>query len=142
MVRKTYQHMEYSPLVNARAHQLGKRRKVVNERQLAQYNRLLKILTYKKALDDDDRMAVVYHLLLQDRVEEGVALFKQVGAKKLATRIQYDYFAAYIAFYEADPKTARTLATPYAKHPVDRWRKAFQNVLETFCEPSATMLPR
>ncbi|MHC4404176.1 MAG: hypothetical protein ACYTG0_31365 [Planctomycetota bacterium] len=128
VARKAYQHMEYSPLVNARAHQLGRRRQIVNERFLAQYHRLLKILSYRAALDDDDLMAVTYYLLLQDRVEEAIRFFDRVDPKKLATRLQYDYFAAYLDFYTAEPMLARKIAEKYADHPVDRWRNAFAQI--------------
>jgi hypothetical protein len=72
---------------------------------------------------------VVYYLLLQDRVEEGMNSFSQVDAKKLATRLQYDYFDAYVDFYKADPAAARKIAQGYKDYPVDRWRKRFANVV-------------
>ena len=70
-------------------------------------------------------LAVVYYLLLQDRVEEALDFFGRVNAAKLATRLQYDYFAAYLDFYSDEPKQARAIANKYADHPVDRWRDAF-----------------
>ncbi len=127
--RRTYQHMEYSPLVNARRHQLGRRRKIVNHRFYAQYMRLMKVLTYREKLDDTDLMAVTYYMLLQDRVAEALAFFERVDPKKLPTQIQHDYFTAYIAFYRADVKAARAIATKYAEYPVDRWRNVYAAVL-------------
>jgi hypothetical protein len=126
--RKAYQHLEYSPLVNARAHQLGRRRKIVNERLHQQYHRLLKILSYRRQLDDDDLMAVTYYLLLQDRVEKAMGFFARVKPGRLATRLQYDYFQAYVDFFSHDHKLARPIAGKYADYPVDRWRKLFANV--------------
>ncbi len=134
VARMAYQHMEYSPLVNARAHQLGRRRQIVNERVHAQYHRLLKILSYRSALDDDDLMAVTYYLLLQDRVEEAIEFFGRVNPKKLATRLQYDYFAAYLDFYTPEHELARGIAEKYADHPVDRWRGAFAQITEQLDE--------
>ena len=134
VARMAYQHMEYSPLVNARAHQLGKRRKIVNERQLAQYNRLLAILTCRRALDNDDLMAVTYYLLLQDRVEEAIGFFQRVDPKKLATKIQHDYFSAYVAFHLADLKTAGAVVAKYKDYGVDRWREAFGNISAQLAE--------
>jgi len=125
VARKAYQHLDYRPLVNARAHALGKRRQILNDRFHAQYHRLLKILNYRRELDDAELMAVVYYLLLQDRVEEALDFFGRVNAAKLATRLQYDYFAAYLDFYSDEPKQARAIANKYADHPVDRWRDAF-----------------
>src|SRR5439155_3437735 len=68
-----YEHLEYKPLVNARAHSLGQRRQIVNQRFLEQYQRLLKLLTYQARANDDDRLAVTYYLLLQDRIDEALA---------------------------------------------------------------------
>ena len=125
VARKAYQHLDYRPLVNARAHALGKRRQILNDRFHAQYHRLLKILSYRRELVDAELMAVVYYLLLQDRVEEGLDFFGRVNADKLATRLQHDYFTAYLDFYSDQPKQARAIADKYADHPVDRWRDAF-----------------
>ncbi|MCD4825088.1 MAG: hypothetical protein K8S55_10800 [Phycisphaerae bacterium] len=129
IIRKTYQHIEYLPLVNARSHQLGNVRKIVNERLSKQYHQLLKVLSYHRGLDDDALMAVTYYMLLQDRVEEGLKFFARVKPEKLATRLQYDYFRVYTDFYKSDTKHARTIAEKYRKHPVDRWRKAFAAAL-------------
>jgi hypothetical protein len=127
--RRAYQHAEYWPLVNARAHRLGARRQIVNDRLLEQYSRLTKILTYRKGLDDDDLMAVTYYLLLQDRVEEAIGFFDRVNPKALATTLPYDYFKTYIAFCREDVKTARQIAAAYKDYPVDRWRNLFTAAL-------------
>jgi len=125
VVRKAYQHLDYRPLVNARAHALGKRRQILNDRFHAQYHRMLKILSYRREMNDAELMAVVYYLLLQDRAEEALDFFGRVNADKLATRLQHDYFTAYLDFYSEAPKQARAIADKYADHPVDRWRDAF-----------------
>jgi hypothetical protein len=62
-------------------------------------------------------------------VEEALRFFDAVDAKKLETRLQYDYFAAYIAFFREDLKAARKIAGKYADHPVDRWRKIYGEVI-------------
>lgn len=123
--RRVYEHLEYKPLVNARAHALGKRRQIVNERQHWQYHRLLKDLSYQRTLDDEDWLDVTYHLLLQDRLEEAMTAFGRVNVEKIATRLQYDYCAAYIDFFSDAHAKARGIAAKYANHPVDRWRNAF-----------------
>jgi hypothetical protein len=128
VVRKSYQHMEYWPLVNARAHPLGKTRTILNDRFHQQYMRLMRVLSCRPKLDDDDLMSVTYYLLLQDRIEEAAGFFAQVDARKLATQLQYDYFTAYLDFYTEAPKQARALAAKYADYPVDRWRNLFANV--------------
>ncbi len=128
VVRKTYQVMEYSPLVNARAHRLGKIRKILNDRFSEQYQRLLHVMAYRAQLDNVDRMAVTYYLLLQDRVEEGLALFDKVDPNALVTRLQHDYFKCFALFYGGDSKAARAIADKYTGYPVDRWRNSFAEV--------------
>ena len=123
--RRVYEHLEYKPLVNARAHSLGKRRQIVNDRQHWQYHRLLKELSYQRQLDDNDLLAVAHHLLLQDRLEESQTTFAKVNVEKVATRMQYDYCQAYLDFFTDAHAKARGIAAKYADHPVDRWRNTF-----------------
>jgi hypothetical protein len=94
VARHLYEHLEYKPLVNARAHSLGQRRQIVNAKELEQYHRFLKSLSYHPQLNDDDKLAVSYYLLLQDRIEEALTTFAQVQPDLVATRLQYDYCAA------------------------------------------------
>ncbi|MGC1276069.1 MAG: hypothetical protein WBC44_20390 [Planctomycetaceae bacterium] len=129
VLRKTYEHLEYAPLVNARVMQLGRNREILNDRFLAQYHRLLKILSYRRQLDDDELMEVTYYLLLQDRIGESIATFGRVNAQSLDTRLQYDYFTAYLDFYESEPEAAREIAAKYVDYPVDRWRNEFANIV-------------
>jgi hypothetical protein len=46
----------------------------------------------------------------------------------LRTRLQYDYFAAYLDCYQGTPERAVAIAAKYRDYPVDRWRKAFAAV--------------
>jgi hypothetical protein len=101
----------------------------MNDRFHAQYERLMKILTYRREFSADDLMSVTAYLLLQDRIEEALGFFDRVNAGELATRLQYDYFSAYLAFSKGEPKAAKTTALQYAKYPIDRWRLAFANVV-------------
>jgi hypothetical protein len=127
--RRTFEHLEYKPLVNARAHSLGKRRQIVNDRLDAQYHALLRQLSYLPTLADSDWLAVTYYLLLQDRVADALEAFAKADPAKLTTRIQYDYCAAYLKLSVEDLPAARAIAAKYAEHPVDRWRKAFAAVI-------------
>jgi len=129
VVRKSYQHLEYSPLVNARAHQVGKRRQIFNECQAAQYQNLLDVLSYRPQLDQDDLLSVTYYLLLQDRIDEARQFFARVDPRQIATKIQYDYLQAYLDFYTPEHKQARRIAEAYRDYPVDRWRNLFAGVL-------------
>jgi hypothetical protein len=136
VARHTYEHLEYKPLVNARAHSLGQRRQIVNDKLAEQYHQFLDLLARHKKLNDDDRLATVFYMLLQDRVEEALEAFAEVNADRVATRVQYDYCAAYLDFFADDPRKARAIAEQYANHPVDRWREAFQTVLHQLDEAS------
>lgn len=82
LFQAAYEHLEYSPLVNARAHVLGERREILNEAVLTRYRTLITVLAAKAGGDITaaDRLAVVYHLLLQDRVNEARAVFAAVPA--------------------------------------------------------------
>ncbi len=134
VARHQHEHLEYKPLVNARAHALGKERQIVNGPLLEQYQRFLKLLSYRRDLTDEDKLAVTYYLLLQDRIEEALATFAQVDAGKVAERLQYDYCAAYLDLFGEEPQKARAIASRYAKHPVDRWRNVFNAILNQLNE--------
>ena len=123
--RHWYQHLEYTPLVNARAHQLGATRKILNSAFWTQYHSLLEVLKYHKDIPNADLLGLTYYLLLQDRVEEAEAFHKRISADQLAERLQYDYLAAYLALYQGDLAKARQLADRHADHPVDKWRNLF-----------------
>ncbi|MFM7162531.1 MAG: hypothetical protein ACKO3P_19410 [Planctomycetaceae bacterium] len=129
VLRRSFQHLEYKPLYNARAHQLGRRRQIVNDRFHAQYHDWLKQAAYDRELSNDDRLTATYYLLLQDRIEEAQAQFAQVSAEDLPGPLLYDYCAAYLEFFSDRPDAAREIAERHAKHPVDRWRNLFQTVL-------------
>jgi hypothetical protein len=125
VARKTYEHLEYYPLVNARAHQVGQRRQILNDRLYEQYNHWLKLVAYMRQLDDTSRLVTVYYLLLQDRVPEAIAQFQQIDAAHVTARLQYDYCRAYLSMSQGQVDAARGIARTYDNYPVDRWRNAF-----------------
>jgi hypothetical protein len=127
--RRAYEQLEYSPLVNQRAHQLGGESRIANPVFREHYQKLLWILAYKPQLDPIDQMSVVYYLFLQDRVEEALARFDAVDPQTLPTHLQHDYFRCYAAFYREKLDQARTVAAQYAQYPVERWRKLFADVV-------------
>jgi hypothetical protein len=128
VARKTYQHLDYRPLVNARTHQLGRKREIMNNRLSQQYHRLLKILSYRRELNDEDLLAITYYLLVQDRIEEAIAFFDRVKSANLDAQLQYDYFAAYLSLYREDVDAAREIVARHADDEVDRWRIAFASI--------------
>ncbi len=132
--RRQYEQLEYSPLVNQRIHQIGGERRIVTPEELAQYQRFLGILSCKPSLSSMDSLTTAYYLLLQDRVEEGLAFLGKVTAADLPTKLQYDYLRSYAAFYEGRLADARGAASPYADHPVERWKTLFGEVLSQLDE--------
>jgi hypothetical protein len=132
--RKRFEQLEYSPLVNQRAHRLGAQNRIANNVMLEQYQSLVEILAYKPSLDPMDSMTVTGFLFLQDRVEEALARLQTVNADALPTRIQYDYFRCYSAFYTEKTAEARGIANQYVNFPVARWRNLFADVLAQLAE--------
>lgn len=127
--RRVYEHADYEPLINGRAHAFGARREILNVSLAAQYSELMRILCYTPELSSSDWMSVTYYLLLQDRVHEALQAFDRVDAADLDSRIQYDYMRAYLDFFLEEIDRAREIAMQYREHPVERWRSRFQNVL-------------
>ena len=139
--RRSYQHMEYRPLVNARAHRLGKRREILNDRFHAQYERFLKILTYHPTLDDEDLLGVTYYLTLQDRIEDSFRFFDRIRPQRLASKIQYDAVAAYVDLSRDNLRRVREVASRYAEYPVNRWRQFFTSVTAQVDEVEVARAP-
>jgi hypothetical protein len=126
--RRNYEHIEFAPLFNARAHRFGATRRILNASQAGQYLDLLDVLVWRPKLDDLDRLAVTYHMLLQDRTEEALDHFSRIDGERLESKIQLDYLRAYLEFFGDEPARARAIADRYADHPVDRWRNRFAEI--------------
>jgi hypothetical protein len=123
--RGRYQHLEYAPLINARAHQLGGRRTVLNDGLLAQWRAFLErvALSPPEALD---WLEACHYLFSMDRPEEAaLALQRAAGAR---TGLQLDLLTAYAAVVSQDLDVARARVEPHLAHPVDRWRHRFQEL--------------
>ena len=127
--RLDYQHLEYAPLVNPRAHQVGAKRKILNSSFREQYQRFMKCLSEQATLKPADLLAVAYYMTLQDRVEDALGWFARVERGTIAEKLQYDYLDAYLSFYRGDVDRARTLAKDHAGEGVDRWRDRFALIL-------------
>jgi hypothetical protein len=141
VVRKTYEHLEYAPLINARIHGTDDARRITDDRLRHQYMRFLKVLSYRPVLNDEDFMEVAYYLLLQDRVDEALTVFAKVKRDKTATQMQYDYMQAYLAFSQGQPSVACRLVARYSDYPLDQWRKIFAEV-RSQCDEIEGRIPR
>ena len=124
----SYEHLEYKPIVVARSHQLGAKRLILNDKLFAQYQKLLSVAAHQSKLTDDQRMELCYYLLIQNRIEEAIGWFDDVNVDNLATRMQYDYFDAYLDFFRGKYQRAAQIAGRYAEYPVPRWRELFSEI--------------
>jgi hypothetical protein len=135
VARHWYQHLEYQPLVNARAHQLGRDRKILNDRFREQYRGYLNVLSYRPETDSADALGVAYYLFLQDRVEEALTWLAKAGPQDDGgSKLQADYLRSYAALYQEQPAEAGRIAAAYAAYPVDRWRERFGQIAAQVAE--------
>lgn len=132
--RAWYEHMEFDPLLHARAHRFGRRRQILNPRLFAQYDSLMRVLRYQQQPDDAMNLALAYYLFLQDRTEEALDRLGRVNPDGIPERMQYDAMHVYAAFYTNDIADAKALATTYSEHPVRRWRNWFGAALQQIAE--------
>ena len=146
-IRNT-QHYEFWPLINARAHQLGANRVILNDGFKSTYQVFLRDLAYRSELSKNDLLIACYYMLLQDRVEEGIALFErakkaalEAGACPETVGLQVDYLAAYLDFYNEKPTVARDICAKHVAHPVLRWRRMFQEMKKQLDEYDTGVRP-
>lgn len=128
VVRAWYEHLEYAPLVHARAHRLGASRRILDHGFEAQYRAFLELLAHKPRPSDEELLEAAYYLLLQDRVEDAAAVFARIRQEEVHSALQRDYLEAYLAISEQQPGKARALAELHRHEPVDRWRKLFEAI--------------
>lgn len=140
--QRSYEHLDYKPLVVARTHQLGNKRLILNPSLHAHYHELLEVLSHKQSVDDAGSMQLCYYLVLQNRVGEAIERLKSVDRENLNSKIQYDYLNAYLSFCEGAYEQAKDLAAEYADYPVPRWRTLFDQVREHVAERSMILSGR
>lgn len=129
IVRHSYQHREYWPLIHPRVNQLGSKRQILNQQFFTQYQEFMKYMRYRPSLSDEDLLSCVVYLLLQDRVSDAIAVMSRIDRKNLHTQIQYDYLQSYMAFYLEKPQEVKEIAGKYVNYPVERWRVFFSDVV-------------
>ena len=129
-----YEHLELAPLVNARAHRLGGKLRILNDGLAAQYSRFLELVAHRPAPTIEDLLAAASYLLAQDRHADTLAMLARVTPASITEQLQYDYLAAYCACVTGDVASARMLAEPWRDLPVDRWRRKFEALLAMLAE--------
>ncbi len=128
--RRLYEHLEYSPLVVPRIHPLREANEILNPTLLTHYRNRMRVIAYQPEANDTDKLALVYYLLLQNRIEEAISTFTRINDDQVSTRLQYDYVAGYLALHRGDLETAEEVALRHAQHPVPRWRARFASMAE------------
>jgi len=129
-----YEHLEYAPLTNARAHRLGPTVRILNATFAAQYDRFLDLVAHRAVPTSEDLVTAAAYFLAQDRQPEALAAIARVRADALADRMQYDYLVAFAACLVGDTTRAREMLTRWRQHPVDRWRHKFEALANMLAE--------
>ncbi len=134
--RNWFEHLEYSPLINARAHVLGREQRILNQKFHEQYEQFVGVLSQQKSLSASQQLAAAQYLLTQDRIGEAQAMVDAAKAAgvPIAEKIQLDYLDACLALLHEKGDEARKIAAPHATHPVLRWREKFAAILSQLDE--------
>ncbi|KAM3139602.1 hypothetical protein pb186bvf_008247 [Paramecium bursaria] len=130
---------EYYPLLTKRIHKMNNQQKGILNLDLRQhYLQFLNYLIQKQTLSLNDKLAFIYYLLLQERINESITVFntiKEVPQEGEAI-LQYDYFTAYLDFYIGYPNfiKARQICEKYLNYPVLHWRNLFYEIINQLSE--------
>ncbi len=127
--QRFFETLEYSPLVRARAHQLGEKPEILNPTFLVQYEAFLRNLAYKPTINDSERLLLSYYLLIQNRITESIEQFQLVDQSKISEKIQYDYLGGYLSLHQGKVADAERIASQYADYPISRWSLRFKEVI-------------
>jgi hypothetical protein len=127
-----YEHLEFAPLIHARAHRQGGKLRILNDGLAAQYARFLDLVAHRPAATAQDLLAAAHYLLAQDRMTAALEVLARLaprldpdGEAAIAERMQYDYLAGYAACLTGELDRARQLAQRWCDYPVERWQARF-----------------
>lgn len=126
--RLTFEHLDFRPLIIARAHLLGPKRVILNDQLSIQYQQLMHILSHQSGMDAGQRLSIVYYLLLQNRFEEAIGQFEKIKSTDSNAVMQYDCFASYLGMIQGEFDEADSIARKYEQYPVPRWNEWFKQV--------------
>jgi len=123
------EHLEYAPLVNARAHALGGTNKEIMNADLKTH--FHKTIRYLCWVDVQGRHALTasYFLLTLDRLPEAATMLERAHTADEHAAMQRAYIAAYMAYGEGRDAEAKQHAEAFVNHPVLRWRRRFEDVM-------------
>jgi hypothetical protein len=131
---KVYEHLEYDPLVNPRVHPVGEKYRILNTALDAQYRAFLRTAAYRAKWPAGERLALVYYLLLQDRLAEGIAQLAKIDDTDLHEKVQADYLLAWVALRQLDVDRAKRLAESYTDYPLPRWQARFRAMMQVIAD--------
>ncbi|OMJ83080.1 hypothetical protein SteCoe_16060 [Stentor coeruleus] len=138
-----FNHLEYDPLVNARAYRLANHPRIANTSLRKSYKLLLLYLVDKGILEDPDLLSICQYLIYQDRYQEAKEFYNKISLipskykiKPGPMQIQYDYLTCYL-----DPENSEELANLYKDYPVSTWRKLFNDVTNIIKELECEDIP-
>ncbi|MEQ1826759.1 MAG: hypothetical protein ABL921_12470 [Pirellula sp.] len=140
--RLAYEHLDFRPLVVARVHQLGSKRVILNDGLATQYERLMNILSHHDSIDSEQRLAIVYYMLLQNRIEEAIAHFGKIAPTSLEAKLQYDCFAVYLDMLQGKFDESESRSQNYVNYPIPRWKDWFAQVRSQVAERKALQAGR
>mgnify|MGYP000252278165 FL=1 len=134
-----FKFLEYYPLINPRVHDIGEyKHNILNRDFMNTYITFLKYLLDKGPLTSRDYFYLCVYFLLQDRVDDVLAIFPKINKAELNTEllIQCDYLTAYLDLYLDYPafKKARDLCTRYLTYPIYTWRNKFIDLANQIAE--------
>ncbi|ORX45405.1 hypothetical protein BCR36DRAFT_333217 [Piromyces finnis] len=152
---KTFTLLDYYPLINKRVHKLHEANgsKMISNKDFSDYyDDLLVYLFHKptKSFNSRDYLQLVCALLLQDRITDGIILFK-IFEKRFLNKdvsksdsinglIQRDYIASYLDFYNESYidehhnkklKIARERSMKYDNYPIKNWNNMFSEIIQS-----------
>lgn len=127
--RAWFEHLDFRPLIVARVHQLGSKREILNSELMKQYRDLLGIVSTQPAVSATQKLEIVYYMILQNRTAEAIAWFDSVSRDEVTTKLQYDYFAAYLSLCKRDYQKASEIAKGYLEYPEPRWQAQFSQIV-------------
>ncbi len=126
--RRDHELLEYAPLVRARIHRLGAENEILNSTFLAQYRSFVETIGYQAETPAEERIVLSYYFLLQNRIEEAIKVFSEIDRAQIATKLQYDYLASYLAMHREAYDEAAEIAAQYVDHPIPRWKNRFGEI--------------
>ncbi|EMI18822.1 hypothetical protein RMSM_04248 [Rhodopirellula maiorica SM1] len=125
MERRIFEMLEYAPLVRARIHRLKAENEILNSTFLEQYRDFVRVLGFQNEIPQNQRLALTYYLLIQNRIEEAIETFAKIKRDSIATQLQYDYMDAYLAMHQGQYDRAEQIANNRSKESVPRWQSRF-----------------